>query len=238
MAHPNRRALCRAPVTEYSLFQLPTFLTCSSACLTSTKRDSLVSISSSERGVPWTGLCLGFPVISLISARRAYAGRPPIRSHEAARELGHDKDVSSDASSGRGSQCYFLGRSGTRWVPLSGQSSRPAPAQAPDPHGRCHWRSLPLACQDWANTKAATASCPIPKFPTMRSFRAISKPPEPALPPSVALSWSFRTQPNCPTKEHSLNGLVRPAGSTAAGTRKVATGCTRSAGCSCTLAWL
>ena len=72
--------------------------------------------------------------------------------------------------------------------------------------------SLPLACQDWANTKAAYRFLSNPKVATMRSFRAISKRREPALPPSMALSWSFRTQPNSPTKEHSLNGLVRPAG--------------------------
>ena len=98
--------------------------------------------------------------------------------------------------------------------------------------------SLPLACQDWANTKAAYRFLSNPKVSDHEILQGHFLVPEPALPPSVALSWSFRTQPNCPTKEHSLNGLVRPAGSTAAGTRKVAPGCTRSAGCSCTLAWL
>src|SRR4051812_43736517 len=51
--------------------------------------------------------------------------------------------------------CRLLGRAGTRGLDVQGRTSGPAAAQAPRAvggRGRC---AHPLACQDWANTKAA-----------------------------------------------------------------------------------
>src|SRR5215213_11314860 len=51
--------------------------------------------------------------------------------------------------------CHFLDRPGDRGLDVQGRTSGPAAAQAPRADGRRGRRAHPLACQDWANTKAA-----------------------------------------------------------------------------------
>ncbi|WP_338105644.1 transposase DNA-binding-containing protein [Microvirga tunisiensis] len=110
--------------------------------------------SSSVRGVPWTGFCLGFPVILLIPACQPRAGPSAIRHGKAAREPDHDEGT-PPCRSGDGTDA-------TSWVERElagcrfqdrrlGQRLRKLLTQMAGAVGG----SLPLACQDWANTKAA-----------------------------------------------------------------------------------
>ena len=92
-------------------------------------------------------------------------------------------------------------------------------------------QSLPLACGDWASTKAAYRFFANDRVGEGDILWATSRRPAGASPPPAAPSSSSRTPPSSPTSAQTPTGSARPAGSTAAGTRRGASGCTQSADC-------